>query len=312
MTWIFSAPQLDEVELFVAAQRLVPGRLPGFMSAAELRAVTIAHGVDLATALAERVIRSDPTNARFLARCAGCPEVADAGLARGVPLALIPTMYHRERPELGGDGRLVAEIAQRLGFVPQQLAVDSLGTISGNADQLIAQLATWTRPRWVVSISKGTADLKQALIRRPDLAERVAGWISLAGMPGGTPLAGGRGGGPLSRAMIEGWLRLRGARSGMLAEMSDTHPFSLTPAVLPPSGAVINVVPLPLACHLRKPVDRSYASLAVDGPNDGYVPLAASVLPGAIVPLWGADHYLRVPELVTTLYRLLRLAAGGG
>ncbi len=311
MSWIFNVPAVDEVELFASAQRHLTDRAPGFMSAAELRGVTRGHGVDLATALAERVFRSDAQNARFLARCAACPVGVDAGLARGAPLAVIPTMYHRERPELGGDGRLVMQIATRLGFTPLPLSVGSLDSISNNAERLIAQLVTWAQPRWVVSISKGTADLKQALIRRPDLAERVAGWISLAGMPGGTPLAGERDGGPLARVMIEGWLRLRGARSGMLGEMSDTHPYSLAPALLPPSGAVINVVPMPLACHLRKPVDRPYASLAVDGPNDGYVPLAAALLPGAILPLWGADHYLRVPELVPTLYRLLRLAAGG-
>nr|MBA3939050.1 hypothetical protein [Planctomycetota bacterium] len=67
----------------------------------------------------------------------------------------------------------------------------------------------------------------------------------------------------------------------------------------------------PLACHLRRPVARSAAWLARSGPNDGYVLLEdACIAPGHLVPLWGADHYLRTPELPPLLYRLLRWAAG--
>lgn len=311
MSWLFSGPHRDEVALLADADRLLTGRPPGRLGRDELRAATAAHGCDLATAMACRAAQGEPANAAFLAALAALPLTADAQVGRGQRLLLVPTMYHRERPELGGDGRLIAEIAARLGFTVETAAVASLGAIAPNAAVLADHLRGWARPGWVVSLSKGTADLKRALLVEPGLAARVAGWISLAGMPGGTPLADPRPGRPIAHALLGAWLRLRGADGGMLPEMGREHAFSRAALALPAGLPTVDVVPMPLACHLRRPVARSAAWLARSGPNDGYVLLEdACIAPGHLVPLWGADHYLRTPELPPLLYRLLRWAAG--
>ena len=313
MSWIFSQPPLDDVALQAQAMQLLNGRPPTYLSGEELRTATTTHGVDLATAMAWQAFRAEPTNAAFLATIANLPVAELPAVPPGQGILIVPTMYHRERPELGGDGTLIANIARRLGAEVETISVASLGGIDSNAVIVARHLLASSKRRWLISLSKGTADVKRALIQRPDLAERIAGWISIAGMPNGTPLAGRGSGQPIPHTLLLTWLRLRGAQPGMLAEMGREHPFSRARLELPPTLPVINVVPMPARAHLRKPVDRSAAWLGRMGPNDGYVLLEdALVLPGMVCPLWGADHYLRVPELAPLLYRLLRQVLSRG
>lgn len=313
MSWIFSQPPLDDVALQARAMQLLAGRPSTYLSGEELRAATTAHGVDLATAMAWQAFRAEPTNAAFLAALATLPAAAAPAVPAGQGILIVPTMYHRERPELGGDGAVIADIARQLGAEVETIAVASLGGIDGNAAIVASHLLASPQRRWVVSLSKGSADVKRALALQPDLAGRIAGWISIAGMPDGTPLADRGSGQPIPHTLLSAWLRLRGAQPRMLAEMGREHPFSRTRLELPPTLPVINVVPMPARAHLRKPVDRSAAWLGRVGPNDGYVLLEdALVLPGRVCPLWGADHYLRVPDLAPLLYRLLRQVLSHG
>jgi hypothetical protein len=42
------------------------------------------------------------------------------------------------------------------------------------------------------------------------------------------------------------------------------------------------------------------------GPNDGLTLLRDAILePGTIYPVWGADHYFRLPAIATLLRRLV-------
>jgi len=295
VSWIFADPPCDEAALRSRARGLLDGRP---VDAAWLAACTARHGCDLATAMAYEAFLADPANTAL-------HTALQDGRADGLRLAIIPTMYHRERPEIGGDGALVAAIATRLGASVETIPVASLGAIAANAARIAATMQGWDAPRWLVTLSKGSADLKCALLAEPALWRRIAGWISLAGMPGGTPLAEARPGRPIAHALLRTWLAWRGADGGMLAEMGSSHPLSTAPLIPPREVPVVNVVAMPLASHLRAPVARSWRFLAQQGPNDGYVPLANALIPGLVCPLWGADHYLRVPELQSLLARLL-------
>lgn len=310
MGFLFDQPLGDEVALEETAAGIALGLAAAWPDAASLRALTADHGSDLATAVARRLFENDAVNARFLARLIALPPRA-APAARPTTVAIVPTMYWRERPELGGDGRLIGDIARRFGARVESIAVGSLGRIDDNAELVIRWFEDYAGPApWLVTISKGTADAKRAFVRRPDLAARLAGWISLAGMPGGTPLAEARPGRPVAHALLKGWLALRGASPGMLAEMSPRHEFSLAPLALPPAVEVVNLVPMPLSHHLRRPVERSAAWLGRSGPNDGYVLLEHALLPGRVIPVWGADHYLRVPAFAGWIYRIVAHACG--
>jgi hypothetical protein len=313
MAFIFSRPYEDDVLFEEKAVELLAGRAPAFPSPDELRDNTARFGCDVATVMARRCIVEEPANQQFLSAVEKIPAAVSRG-TKNIRLLIVPTMYHRERPELGGDGRLVAGIAARFGIPVQTIQTVSLGRIEENADVIARALEVRDNTAtWIVTMSKGSADLKRALIRHPHLAGRLAGWINIAGMPGGTMIADPRPGRPIGYALLQGWLLLRGASAGMLAEMGRAHAYSRAPLQLPSSVEVINVLPMPLFGHLRKPVDKAGAYLADFGPNDGFVLLEdALILPGKICPVWGADHYLRVPELVPLLYRLIAYATGVG
>ncbi|MBA2480915.1 MAG: hypothetical protein H0V44_09645 [Planctomycetes bacterium] len=306
MTWMFDGPHLDEVAVIERADAVLRSRPTGYLSSPELREATMVHGVDLATAMAYRAFLSDGRNAEFLARFERLP-VSAAQARTGAPrIAIVPSMYYRERLELGGDGQLIASIARRFGAQVDIIPVGSLAGIEANADIIASFLRQWNEPGWIVTLSKGSADLKRALIRQPLLAEHLRGWVNVGGMPGGTPLADPRPGRPIAHALLQGWLLLRGADASMLGEMGREHAFSRDALALPDRFEVINLVPMPLSFHLRKPVDKSARYLATFGPNDGYVLLEDAVVPGRVVPIWGADHYLRTPALCDTLYRAVR------
>jgi hypothetical protein len=311
MTFLFSKPYADSVLLEERAAELLASRPAGYPTGDEMRANTAKHGCDLATAIAHRCILDEPENREFLRRLASLPVAASPG-KRNLRIVIVPTMYHQERPELGGDGRLIAGIAERFGISVETIRTSSLGGIEENATTIAHALTRGGDvPIWIVTISKGSADLKRALIRHPELAKRLMGWINIAGMPGGSMHADPKPGGAIGHAMLQGWLLLRGASAGMLAEVGRSHAYSRAGLTLPSTIEVVNVVPMPLSCHLRKPVDKWASYLADFGPNDGYVLLEdALILPGRICPIWGADHYLRVPEFNTLLYRLIAYASG--
>ena len=306
MSWVFLASPQDDLALRERAVELLGDQAQDFLGEDQLRAATRQHGADLATLMALECFHRQRENATFLARLAAYPKRCGVAPASAPPIAIIPTMYHQERPELGGDGGLIAGIAQRFGLRVDTIAVGSLAGVETNAGIIRRHLATWQRPGWIFSLSKGTSDLKRALLVEPQLAERVRGWITIAGMPGGTPLTEGKTGRPLSHALMQGWLLLRGGERDLLAEMGRDHPISRAGLVLPPHLEVVNVVPMLLSFQARKPADRSWRYLSTMGPNDGYVLLQdALIQAGFVIPILGSDHYLRTPELTAVIYRLM-------
>ena len=82
---------------------------------------------------------------------------------------------------------------------------------------------------------------------------------------------------------------------------------------LPPHLRAIHVLGFPTRrwlCHPWAP--NGHARLAALGPNDGGGILLADALrlPGEVLPVWGADHYLNPTwDFSTTLRRLLLHAA---
>lgn len=82
---------------------------------------------------------------------------------------------------------------ERLGFKTEQIMVGGLSGIEQNAaairDEVFAMSLSAEEQLVFVAYSKGTADLLEALVRYPDLAERTAAVVSLAGVVSGSPIA---------------------------------------------------------------------------------------------------------------------------
>ncbi|MCW8932619.1 MAG: hypothetical protein OQL19_20590, partial [Gammaproteobacteria bacterium] len=72
----------------------------------------------------------------------------------------------------------------------------------------------------------------------------------------------------------------------------------------------VHVLPIPLRSHLQSMLKKRYEQLLSYGPNDGIVPIYdVEQLPGYIYPLWGIDHFMRMPQIGALLYQFFTYIA---
>src|SRR4051794_37808547 len=131
-----------------------------------LAQLTRSEGVDFATALLFHQFQSAPEHAQFIQRINSLrlgPKTHPALKARVV---IIPGPLYRERRDMGGDGRLVREVAESFGYQTDLIPLASFGSVAGNAGLICEWLGQHSSERLIlVSLSKGGADLKLALSR---------------------------------------------------------------------------------------------------------------------------------------------------
>ena len=271
------------------------------------------QGLDFATALLyDRVLRFpehlalfQQVNARSLSVLADPPLVG-----------IIPGAFYLEHQNTGADGAQLATILKSINCRVERVPVESFGSLAKNA----AIIADWLSQRReqrvaLISLSKGGADMKIAL-GLPNAAElfrNVETWVSVSGLPLGTPLVAWLRRQALRRLGVRLLLRLRGQRYSVVEELRQEpdEPLATWPA-LPPHLRVIHVVCFPLRRHLVHPwAARAYERVAPFGPNDGGGFLLSDVvnLRGTVFPVWGADHYLQPAWDVVTLLRRVFIEA---
>ena len=284
-------------------------------SAAALRNIARADGIDVATAAAYIACLSkstsiDPSN------LLNSDDVPIA--SRDVPrVVVMPGAFHAEYPHTGADGERVLHLAKELKWQAVRVPLPSLAPMAENAERLVAVLsADAERPTIVVSLSKGGADVRAAFSRANAVNEfrNVRAWVSLSGIVTGTPLIGWLRARPLRCAGVRMLLRLRGQRFAVLDELGHRNESTLQrPFALPAGLRAIHVVGFPMQRHLTIPwAHRGHARLAPLGPNDGGGILLADALglPGELIPVWGADHYMQPAwDIRPLLKNILREAA---
>jgi hypothetical protein len=270
--------------------------------------VSRREGIDFATALLyDRVCRSEQHGAfiQSIEQLDGEPEAA---FFSDVDAFVVPGAFHGQRRETGADGRLVIDAAKRLGCRTTLIDVPSFGSPADNAERILRAFKSRRSNRRLVlvSLSKGSLDVRRAL-EHPDGAAAfrdVGCWISISGLATGSPLVGWLRQRPwrmLGVRMLFAWhglpysvlneidrdAVLRGEFCPQFAEVSKL------------SGlCVVHIVGFPLAQNLSCPLARrGHRRLASLGPNDSTVLLAdVCHLPGLVYPVWGADHYLKLPN----------------
>jgi len=274
---------------------------------AKLAEVANDHGLEFATAvLYDRILR-DVHHGAFFQRARTTP----ASLPVPPPLVgVVPGAFHREHRGTGADGGRVAAILRSMDCRVECVPVDSFGSLARNASLIAGWLSRHPEQRVVlVSLSKGTADLKVTLTlsHAHELFSNVLAWISISGLPQGTPLVSWLRRRPWRQFGVRLLLRLRGQRYSVVEELRSEAdgPLAFWPS-LPRHLRVVHVVAVPLRRHLRHPwAARGYERVAPLGPNDGGGFLLGDVtqLPGTVFPIWGADHYLQPAWDTTPLLR---------
>jgi hypothetical protein len=297
---------IDRPDVLARVQHEYPDLSYAECTHATLAEITRRHGVDFATALFFDRIRRVPRNGAF----ASALETDDAHppLARGKVL-IVPALFYRHRPTRGADGALVRRAAERAGLDVEVVPVESGGSARQNAAILCELLPRRaSEPTVIVSLSKGSADLRLAFEEMATAPAGVRAWINVCGLLRGTPA--------IDRLLQRWWrrwllrmiIRRGGGSPELPGEFTTASSSPLRRAMHAPRGVlVINLLGFPLRDHLATPFGRlRHRQMARYGPNDGLGLLRDAIIePGLTYPVWGADHYFRVPAAPALLARVI-------
>jgi hypothetical protein len=249
--------------------------------------------------LAARV-EADPRNRALQKAVEGRLAADPAAAAREIQKAFaanrllplrVPGLYYESHPQSGAD---LSSVERWLGGSVPLVPANEVGTVEENAHVVataIRTLAGSAHGRVVLfSASKGSADVRYALEKEPDLAELVAIWIDLAGVLEGTPLTEE---GSAARLASAKWLPAKTADS-----MSDTVRRSAPLRVFPPDVRAVHFAAFPSVASVSDDARDTFRLLRARGPTDGYVLLESYLrAPGRVLVLRDTDHYLRTKDL---------------
>lgn len=206
-------------------------------------------------------------------------------------VVIVPGAFYRTHRWTGADGSVIRSEAERFGARTDIIPLPNLGTLDQNARQIHEWLNHHNNERIIlVSLSKGSADVKRALAE-PDVFANVVAWVNVSGALNGTPLVDWLFSGTLRSYWTRFLLWLRRHDIDAIRELSHNP----SPFRLPAHMQAIHVIGFPEQKDLTSALARRcHRRLAHLGPNDGMGLLLADALrwPGIIYPVWGADHYL--------------------
>lgn len=256
---------------------------------------------------------------RWLAQPSSRPPLLASWRRVDVPgvkpiVGVVPGSFYRERGT-AENGQFVIELARMRDYDAERVEVGSFGRPTESA-RTIREWMDRHHPRPIifVSISKGSADLRLALeqAHRDGRLDQVWAWISLSGMPFGSPLADWILARWMPRWLV--WLYFRHLKQpfAALSELrSDKGTMLHRPLELPGRLPILSVVGFPSEAMLRGGDLKSiYHPLEKLGPQDGGGTRLADVLrlPGLVHAIKNANHAIgREWEVATLIPRLFRL-----
>jgi hypothetical protein len=287
-------PATEDAALLAQAAALKSWPELNDLTDAVLARVAQERGLEFATALLHTRITRHPEHGAFLKRIAAAGETAE----RTSLVGIVPGAFYLEHRGTGAEGARVAAMVESLGCPCERVPVQSFGSLASNAAIIADWLHRHAGKRVVlVSLSKGSADVKRTLAL-PDatvMFRNVVCWVSLSGLPVGTPLVAWLRSQPLRKIGVRLWLWWHAYRYSTVEELRHE------------ADGPLNGWPLiPPRRHLaHRWAPRAYERLARLGPNDGGGFLLGDVakLPGVVLPVWGADHYLQPTWDVAPLLR---------
>jgi hypothetical protein len=292
----------DEYEraLMARVEQWTPVPCWNELSQARLADIASREGIDFATALLYCRLRQSPVHGPAIAALDGLtasdPESRSADWRPFV--AIVPGGCHEESADSRASLQMVhAEVTQQR--LPTEIVpVRSFGLLPEQA----SLVAEWLDARReaeviVVSLSKGSAEVKLALKRYPGAFRRVCAWINISGLLYGSEWVRWLLDRTISRWSARVWCWYWRYPFAALEQLrrgpSSLLDFDLT---TPAHMQTIHVIGLPLANRLSHPYTRrSFLRLTPLGPNDGMGIMAGDLVryPGLIYPVWDADHFLR-------------------
>lgn len=188
---------------------------------------------------------------------------------------------------------------RKFGYDQTVMAVDSLSGIETNArqirDAIMAQPPDPGPPRLVlVGYSKGSPDILEAVVRYPEIRERVAAVVNAAGAVGGSALAYDAK--QQQAELLRHWPRAacdKGDGGGVASLRPDVRKAWLAQNPLAPGVRYYSLVTLPTPERVSRVIEKSYKLLGEkDWRNDSQVIYSDQILHGStLVGFLNADHW---------------------
>jgi len=303
MTLLFGNDFIDDILLKKSTGKLLES-VHGKLSKEFLHHVCKQFGIDTATVMLYQWITEykhrDFCNYLANLRCEVVQPDSDVGML------IIPGMFYKEFPEMGGNGNIIKSIAEQFGFEAEIVPTQSTGDLLANAMTILDHIKSSERkPQWLVSISKGSAEVGICLnLLDTHLRKNIRGWISLCGIFNGSPMADIRLKNPLAKIVLRSYLKWKGANYQAIEEMRPSH-LLWKQDLLAFDGPTIHIQPIPVASYVHARLIKRYRQLAEFGPNDGTIMLDDIIdRRGQIYPLWGVDHFFRDRDVIPLIYKL--------
>jgi hypothetical protein len=298
--------QWDEYErsLIARVEQCTPMPCWNDLNQPRLAEIASREGIDFATTLLYCCLRQSPVHGPAIAALDGL-TVSESSSRPGEwrPfVAIVPGGCHEESADSRDALQMVHAEMARLGLPAEIVPVRSFGLLPEQASLVAAWLETRREAEMiVVSLSKGSAEVKLALKRYPGAFRRVCAWVNISGLVYGSEWIRWLLDRTVSRWSARAWCWYWRYPFAALEQLrrgpSSLLDFDLsTPAHM----QTIHIIGLPLAHRLSHPYTRrSFFRLTPLGPNDGMGIMAGDVgrYQGLIYPVWNADHFLRARGL---------------
>ena len=188
---------------------------------------------------------------------------------------------------------------RKFGYDQIVMAVDALSGIETNArqirDAIMARPLEPGSPRLVlVGYSKGSPDILEAVVRYPEIRDRVAAVVNAAGAVGGSALANDAE--QQQAELLRHWPRAecdKGDGGGVASLRPDVRKAWLAQNPLAPGVRYYSLVTLPTPDRVSRVIEKSYKRLGeIDWRNDSQVIYSDQILHGStLVGFLNADHW---------------------
>ena len=262
--------------------------------------VLVAASAMLASGMARAADGADLTRAYLAAFRSDCAfGAAPAAALRRYRVLLVPGYFSDLDPAYFADQM---RWLTATGVDHQKVAVRSRQSTAVNAPIITAAIRASTRPVILISHSKGSVDVLDALRTEPALRKKVAGWISLQGVFFGSPVADmllddARLNPLLASAVLALLGGTRESAQGLTTTAAHTYHRQYKAEIdavvgVVPSVAFASALDSPSGKHAKTTLEIPHELMWRDGiRNDGLVPLEAAVVPGMdFVQVSGVDH----------------------
>lgn len=301
---LFLEAQLDEVHLDERAREYLNQRDNSIFTVDQFNEMQHKLGLDLATRVLYLYVTENQQR-HFIDAVDKIP-VTQINNQKKIKIMIVPGMHYQEHPEIGADGKLASDIALKLGFEIELINIKSRGTVKQNVpiiQQAIA--ASHANEIWLISLSKGSLEVRNYLQQIETVPDNLRGWVSIGGICFGSKLADCKLETIKQRLINRLLCKLLGIDYAVIPELSTQYPAWKRNFIIPDHMLMINVVAMPLKSHISRLLQTRYQRLSQFGPNDGMILLQDYLqLPGFIYPIWGADHMMRNPNIGALLYKL--------